>query len=47
MLNDPYIHRDLARQRERELIEEAKRERLARELRDQRRASDSQRRRGR
>jgi hypothetical protein len=47
MLIDPEIQRDLARQRERELIEEANHERLARELRDQRRASDTQRRRGR
>lgn len=48
MLHDPDIHRQLARQRERELIEEANRERLARELRrEQSRASSTERRRGR
>jgi hypothetical protein len=44
MLHDPNTQRQLARQRERELIEEANRERLARVVRDQGRASDTKRR---
>ncbi|MBX6748165.1 MAG: hypothetical protein IRY85_00595 [Micromonosporaceae bacterium] len=47
MLQHPDTHRYLSRQRERELIEEANRERLARELRNHKRASDTQRRRER
>jgi hypothetical protein len=43
MLHDPNTQRQLARQRERELIEEANRERLARVVRDQGRASDTKR----
>lgn len=47
MLNDPYIQRHVARQRERELIEEANRERLAKTVRDHGRSSDTRRRDGR
>jgi hypothetical protein len=44
MLHDPDIRRQLARQRERELIEAANRERLARAVREQKRAPDTKRR---
>ncbi len=47
MINDTETHRSLARQRERELIEEANRDRLARAARDRGRGADTKRRDGR
>jgi hypothetical protein len=44
MLHHPDTHRQLLRQRERELIDEANRERLARTVRGQNRTSDTKRR---
>jgi hypothetical protein len=47
MFNDPDTHRQMARQRERELIEEANRERQAKAARDHGRSGDTKRRGGR
>lgn len=44
MFNDPDTHRQLARQRERELVEEANRERQARAAREHGRSGDTKRR---
>lgn len=44
MLQHPDTHRQLMRQRQRELIEEANRERMARAVRGENRSSDTKRR---
>ena len=44
MFNDPEIHRHLARDRERELIERANRERVAKAAREHGRSGDTKRR---
>ena len=47
MFNDPEIHRQLARQREHELIERAERERSVKAAREHGRSGDTKRRGGR
>jgi hypothetical protein len=47
MFNDPDVHRQMARQRERELIEDANRERLAKVARERGGSGDTKRRGGR
>jgi len=47
MIHDTETQRSLARQRERELIEQANRDRLARSARDHGRGADTRRRDGR